>query len=276
MVPLQDGVSAEQDGRIWRPVPALPLSPSEEKEIAYYRDIRRARGDAGFFDLLTAKADFIRVFQLLADRLDLQPGQTVLEIGAGQGWASCLAKRRQPDCRVVAADIARDALLYAEAYEQLLGVRIDELWACSVRALPFADAQFHRIFAFASLHHFGERHDFSGVLAEVLRLLAPGGRAVFLYESWAPGWAIGWIRRRARRQMKNVVDEDVLHLGHLRSVCHRLGGRLAVEFWPNPSFRDSASAAAYMAVLNRCRVLASLMPGTVNVTITKPAAPEAG
>lgn len=276
MVRLQSGVTAEQDGRIWRPAPAPPLTPSEEKEIAYYGGIRRAHGDTGFFDLLTAKANFIRVFQLLADRLDLQPDQTVLEIGAGQGWASCLAKRRQPDCRVVAADIARDALLYAAAYEQLLDVRIDELWECSVRALPFADAQFHRIFAFASLHHFGERHDYGGILGEVLRLLAPGGRTVFLYESWAPGWAIGWTRRRARRQMKEAVDEDVLHLGHLRDACRRLGGRLEVEFWPNPGFRESAAAAAYMALLNRCRFLAPVLPGTVNVTITKPAPPEAG
>jgi len=273
MVRLQSGVTAEQDERIWRPAPALILTPSEEKEIAYYSGIRRAHGDSGFFDLLTAKANFIRVFELLADRIDLQPGQTVLEIGAGQGWASCLAKRRQPACHIVAADIARDALRYAAAYEQLLGVRIDEIWECSVRALPFADAQFHRIFAFASLHHFGERHDYGGILAEVLRLLAPGGHAVFLYENWAPGWAIGWIRRRARRQMKHVVDEDVLHLGHLGDACRRLGARMDVEFWPNPSFREAVSATAYMALLNRCRFLAPVLPGTVNVTLIPPATP---
>jgi len=269
MVRLRDGFQPVQEGRIVRALDPASLSPADRMEVDYYRGIREDKGETGFFDLLLDKSDFIRVFQLLAGRLEVEPGMEVLELGAGQGWASCLVKRLQPAARVTAADISREALLYAERYERLLGVSLDGIWECSVGNLPFAGGQFDRVFAFASLHHFGRDRDYSAILGEVARLLRPGGRAVFLYENAAPGWVLPLVRWRARREMKGRVEEDVLNIPHLRSACGKLGCRAEVEYWPHPRFRVTAPATLYMACLSRLRFLAPLLPCTVNLTVFK-------
>ena len=269
MVRLRDGFKPVQEGRILSVLDAASLSPEERKEIDYYRRIREDQGEAGFFKLLVDKSDFIRVFQILAGRLAVGPGMEVLELGAGQGWASCMVKHLQPAARVTASDISREALLYSERYEQLLGVALDEIWECSIRNLPFAGSQFDILFAFASLHHFGRNRDYTGILREVYRLLRPGGRAVFLYENAAPGWILPLARWRAQREMQGRVEEDVLNVRHLRSVCRKLGCRMEVEYWPHPHFRVSAPATLYMACLDRLRFLAPLLPCTVNLTVFK-------
>ncbi len=269
MVRLRDGFKPVHEGRILSALDPASLSPEERMEIDYYRKIREDKGAAGFFELLVDKSDFIRVFQILAGRLEVGPGMEVLELGAGQGWASCLVKRLCPDARVTAADISREALLYGERYEQLLGVTLDEIWECSVGDLPFAGGQFDRVFAFASLHHFGRDRDYSGILGEVARLLRPGGRAVFLYENASPGWILPLARWRARREMRGRVEEDVLNVRHLRSLCRKLGCRMEAEYWPHPRFRVTAPATLYMSGLSRLRFLAPLLPCTVNLTVFK-------
>lgn len=269
MVRLRDGFKPVHEGRILSALASASLSPEERMEIDYYRGIREDKGAAGFFELFVDKSDFIRVFQILAGRLEVGPGMEVLELGAGQGWASCLVKRLCPAARVTAADISREALLYGERYEQLLGVTLDEIWECSVRDLPFAGGQFDRVFAFASLHHFGRDRDYSGILGEVARLLRPDGRAVFLYDNAAPRWILPLVRWRARREMHGRVEEDVLNVRHLRSACRKLGCRMEAEYWPHPRFRMTAPATLYMACLSRLRFLAPLLPCTVNLTVFK-------
>jgi SAM-dependent methyltransferase len=52
-------------------------------------------------------------------------------------------------------------------------------------SIPFEDEQFDRIFTFAAFHRFGENGDFSGALAEMVRVLKPGGKILLLYEPLA-------------------------------------------------------------------------------------------
>lgn len=117
-----------------------------------------------------------------AAALDLDEGQTLLEVGSGHSvLAAHLARRRA--CRVFSLEIElpgrwgaaivrnrmRSARLAARGtFERLTG---------DARDLPLPDESCHRVLAVSSLEHLRERGD-ERAMAEVGRVLEPGGKAV--------------------------------------------------------------------------------------------------
>ncbi len=111
--------------------------------------------------------------------VDLQPGQSVLEVGAGTGRVTIehgLYRRVQPGGRIVALDPSTGLLqtLMAKCQEQ----RVNNVETVTGRAesLPFADNSFDVTVAVASLHF----TDIEQSLREIIRVTKPGGQiAVF-------------------------------------------------------------------------------------------------
>ncbi len=64
---------------------------------------------------------------------------SVLELGAGQAWASCTVKRLFPAARVVATDISEYAVVSAGKWEQLCQVRLDRVYPALSYQLSEAD-----------------------------------------------------------------------------------------------------------------------------------------
>jgi SAM-dependent methyltransferase len=103
-------------------------------------------------------------------RLEPLEGTTFLDLGSGVGWAARLAQVRGGVRLAVGLDFAQRPLALAQgATPTARWVRGDGT------ALPFAAAVFDRVLAFGSLEHFP---DLSRGLAELFRVLRPGGRAV--------------------------------------------------------------------------------------------------
>lgn len=250
------------------------LDDDDRREMdAYRRTAERRSGDMGreLFDDLIHKSNFIKSFNELRDRLGVRAGHRVLELGSGQAWASALLKRHHPDAHIVASDIAPDALGFATHYEQMLGVQIDEKWAFDGRAMPFADNQFDRVFTFAAFHHFGRDGDYREPLAEVLRVLRPGGEAWLLYEPLSPPWLYKRAHRRVNRRLESDgVAEDVLVVDRLRSLVEELGGQLEVQPHPQPLFREGVKQTLYYALLSKLPASARWTVSTVNLVIRKP------
>jgi SAM-dependent methyltransferase len=94
----------------------------------------------------------------LAERLPELTAGRVLDLGCGDG-------RFLPP-RAVGLDIAEDRLVAARLRSSLL-VRAD------ARAIPFGDATFDTVYAHRMLN---DTADLDGVLREIVRVLAPGGR----------------------------------------------------------------------------------------------------
>jgi demethylmenaquinone methyltransferase/2-methoxy-6-polyprenyl-1,4-benzoquinol methylase len=107
------------------------------------------------------------------------PAERVLEIGCGTGTAAVeLARAVGPEGRVVAVDLAEGMLAETAARltaEALTG-RARPLQA-DARRLPFRDRTFAAAFSSFTLELF-EPDDAGRVLAEVRRVLGPGGRLV--------------------------------------------------------------------------------------------------
>jgi SAM-dependent methyltransferase len=129
------------------------------------------------------------------DRLDVQPGCRLLDLGCGQGRHAFEARRR--GARVVALDRegadCKDSagMLAAMAAEE----RLPEAgagWAVNGDglALPFADDAFDRVIAAEVLEHVD---DDAAAIAELVRVLRPGGRLAVTVPRWFPErvcWAL--------------------------------------------------------------------------------------
>lgn len=115
----------------------------------------------------------------VAEALDIQPGQRILDLAAGTGTSSEAFRLRGAD--VVACDFSLGMLQVGrQRLPQLAFVAGDGM------ALPFADDTFD-----AATISFGLRniHDPRAGLREMLRVTRPGGRLVvceFSSPTWAP------------------------------------------------------------------------------------------
>ncbi|MDQ4026193.1 MAG: methyltransferase domain-containing protein [Actinomycetota bacterium] len=125
------------------------------------------------------------------DRLGITPGLRVLDAGCGKGRHTFEALRR--GARVVAADLDESALREGAAMdsdgEVPAGASFETVRADVLR-LPFAAGAFDRVIASETLEHIPAD---SVAMAELNRVLAPGGRAVVTVPRWWPErvcWAL--------------------------------------------------------------------------------------
>jgi ubiquinone/menaquinone biosynthesis C-methylase UbiE len=122
------------------------------------------------FDLIDPE----RLFAIL----NLQPGETVLDLGCGEGRYSLpLASRVGPEGTVYAADLWPEGLAALQAKAREAGLaNLRTLLADVSQPLPLADGSLDLIFLATVLHDLAEVGQAPGALAESARLLRPGGR----------------------------------------------------------------------------------------------------
>lgn len=110
----------------------------------------------------------------LIQGLQLTPGMTVLEFGAGTGWLARVLT--QLGCRSILLDVSPTALRMAqELYTRLpvIGDRpAPQYLAFDGRRIDLPDASVDRVIVFHALHHVPNA---DAVLAELARVLRPGG-----------------------------------------------------------------------------------------------------
>jgi SAM-dependent methyltransferase len=115
---------------------------------------------------------------VLMQGLRLTAGQRVLDFGAGTGWLARFLT--QLGCQVVLLDVSPSALeLARELYERLpiIGERpAPEFLIFDGRRIDLPDSSVDRIVSFHAFHH--APHP-AAILAELARVLAPGGIAGF-------------------------------------------------------------------------------------------------
>ncbi len=103
-------------------------------------------------------------------RAQLEPGQRLLDIGAGTGDLAFEALRQQPRARVVAADFTLPMMLVGRQRPESHRI----LWAAAdTLNLPFPEASFDAVVSGFLLRNVV---DLPRALAEQFRVLKPGGR----------------------------------------------------------------------------------------------------
>jgi len=119
----------------------------------------------------TRRYMMVRRFHEVLEAADLRPGQRVLDLGCG--WAFGTLWVRARGAAVTGIDLGFDQLRWARA--ALPGAATLGLAQANARALPYRDATFDRAVSVEMMEHVF-RPDRARVVAEIARVLKPGGR----------------------------------------------------------------------------------------------------
>ena len=147
----------------------------ERRSRAYYEGRARRYDWANRIAALLRGTSGMRERRKAVRRLDLKPGDHVLEVSVGTGTNLSLIARRIGDAgRIVGLDISRGMLGVCVRKMKEKGTA-GELVEGEAAHLPFADGAFDAVFHHGGLAEFGDR---GGAIAEMFRVVKPGGRVV--------------------------------------------------------------------------------------------------
>jgi SAM-dependent methyltransferase len=169
---------------------------------------------------LTTNTNLVRAVEQVDWRSLLRDGATVLDLGCGAGWLSAMLSRRPEVARVVACDGSPTMLrdLLPEMVGLLDGdADVIEAVCAGFTPLVFADAaSFDLVVMSSAFHHCGDPDD---LLAELRRVLSPGGAVVLLNETpWrVPGMLWFGARMMAAHLATLATGRTVPWPGHVAS-----------------------------------------------------------
>ncbi len=124
-----------------------------------------------------------RMFRAALFQMDLRGGEWVLDIGAGEGWASQQFAKR--GANAVAIDVVPDSRLgLGRAWRrmELSGTCFDLLIGDNEN-LPFLPGSFDIVFASNALHH---HNDLGALFGSISKVLKPGGRLIAIGDPLVP------------------------------------------------------------------------------------------
>jgi SAM-dependent methyltransferase len=246
----------------------MPRIEEKQKiEIEYWRDSKAEAPDAYSIENVVDKMAEARVFLdcISRHRSELVSHGRVLELGGGQGWASCLYKRLFPAVHSITTDISEYAIMSLPKWERIFDVKINQSYSCRSYATNEEASSVDQIFCYAAAHHFLAHRR---TLVEMKRVLKPGRSAYYFYEPATPRYlykAAYWRVNRKRPE----VPEDVLIVEKLREIARNVGLSLRIEYYPSLLKRGAAETIYYLA-LAKFPVLQRILTCSANFIFTKP------
>jgi SAM-dependent methyltransferase len=242
------------------------IDEKQQVEIDFWRDSKAEGPDADSIENVVDKMSDARVLLDCLERhlANLMTNGRVLELGSGQGWASCLYKRKYPSVYAIATDISQYAIMSLPKWERIFDVKIDKSYSCKSYEIPEEASTVDQIFCFAAAHHFLAHRR---TLLEIKRVLKPGRSAFYFYEPATPKYLYRTAYWRVNRK-RPEVPEDVLIVPKLREIAREVGLSLQVEYYPSLLKRGAMETIYYLA-LAKFPILQRILTCSANFVFTK-------
>jgi len=153
------------------------------------------------------KEQFGEVTRALVDAAAPRPGMMVLDLASGTGEpALSLARSVAPAGKVTATDLSSGMLNALKTNAAAGGITNVETKVCDAQELPFPDGRFDLVTSRFGVMFFA---DVPGALAEIRRVLKPGGAVAFLvWGAPAPGTYFGAAAMPFMRRLAVKPDPD--------------------------------------------------------------------
>ena len=202
-------------------------------------------------DVLYGKRDHVRRRDLVHEAIAAAPGERLLDVGCGPGfYVAELLERVGPEGHVTGIDTS--APMLSITARRVEGHDNVELVEAPATALPFDSGAFDAAISVQVLEYVD---DVGVALAELHRVLRPGGRLVL----WDVDWETVSMHSSDSRRMQRVLDAWDRHLVHRSlpaTLARSLGAAgfvdLSVEghAFTTGEFTPDAYGAALVAVID--------------------------
>lgn len=244
------------------------IDDAREKELEFWRNSDEERPDVHSVKTIIEKSSNAKIFLDSLSKIegiDFSKNINVLEIGAGQCWASSILKSLHPKIRITSTDISPEALASSHIWENIFKTSIDKKYPCTSDNTGENDNSVDFIFTVAAAHHFITHRK---TLTEIHRILKKDGKCAYFFEPVTPKF---WYRLAYKRVNNNrpEVPEDVLVLSKLSKIADDVGLKQEVQYTPYYSNRGSIFATLFFLFLNLFPFLQRLLPCTATVTYSK-------
>ena len=141
------------------------------------------------YDLLPARY-YQPAYRFIAGSLDLTAG-ALLDVGCGPGWVAIHASVGNPELDCVGIDTSAEMIRLAD--RNRAGRLNCTFKVMDAAEIVYPDATFDRVVAVQTMHHWDQP---DAILAELHRVLKPGGRGIFLDADADADVPAGWIARK--------------------------------------------------------------------------------
>lgn len=194
------------------------------REIEFHRDIADRAEFIWNWDSPSGRRRAARRAELLAEHAEVRPGRRVLELGCGTGIF--LEKLAARGAAITGIDLSADLLGRCAA--RMAGAANVRLVRGNAMQMPFPDGSFDAVYGSSILHHL----DLAAALAEVTRVLRPGGRLAFAEPNILNPQVVVMFRLGLTKRYFGVSPDEMAFSRFRAAAAARRAGLGEVEVVP--------------------------------------------